>query len=286
MKIAIIGGAGRMGRWLTQYFISHGHRIIISDIVLENARELEKLSNVEVASKNSEAVKSANLIIISTPLEIAPKVIEEVARHAIKGSVIIEICSIKSKVIQLMRKLADTGIRPLSIHPLFGPGAKDLENRRIAVIPLVDSKVEIRLARDLFPEAKLVTIEADEHDRCMAVTLSLVYFINSVFSWVISEKDLLFLKELEGTTFKMQMVLAESIMSEEPSLNASIQIENRYTLDLIDNFLSKAIRLKTLILERNSNDFSAIHESIESVLHQDPDFSKAYKRMYKLLDIL
>jgi prephenate dehydrogenase len=286
MKIAIIGGAGRMGRWLTRYFTSHGHKITISDIHLDKAKIFAESANVELAHNNFEAAKSADLIVISTPLKITPTVIKEITRYVTKDSIITEICSIKSEVIRVMREIAKLGVRPLSIHPLFGPGARSLQDRRIAIVPVINSKAEVDLAQDLFPEAELVAVEAEEHDRAIAVTLSLVYFLNSVFSWVLSEKDLVFLRKLAGTTFRMQLVLAESIMAEEPTLNTSIQLGNQYAPEILEDFLSKARILKDWITERNTKDFLVLHERIETILNQDPDFSKAYSNMYKILDNL
>jgi prephenate dehydrogenase len=286
MDVAVIGGAGHMGRWLVQYFLSRGDNVIISDVKLDEARTVAEETGVELAKNNFEAVKSVELIVVSTPIQSIPKILHEVAPHARTGTIIIEISSIKAR---LMKNLADTArlnLRPLSIHPLFGPGTRKLEGRKIALIPIFNSETEEKTVKKLFPEADIVVIDAEEHDRAMALTLSLPHFINIALASVISLENIELLKKLEGPTFKLQMILTESIMTEDPTLQASIQLDNKYTPQYLNKFLSKAKIIEKWIENKEGEKITALCNDMLTSLSKDVDLSRSYHQMYRILEKL
>jgi prephenate dehydrogenase len=287
MRVTIIGGAGRMGCWLAHYFSSGGHEVTVSDINLDKAKALSETTGVKLAKNNVEAVKDADLIVVSTPIQVTPKVINEIASHIRKGAVVAEISSLKSSVVGTMTKIAEfRGVRPLSIHPLFGPGAQKLAGKKIAVIPIIDSETEMKLAKELFPEAVFIAAGAEEHDQAMGLSLSLTYFANMVFASIVGEEDIRTLKRLGGTTFTLQLTLAESVMTEEPTLHAAIQMENEHTSQYLDKFISRASTIKTWITKKDKEKFVAFCNYVLSLLSKDADFTKAYENMYKVLETL
>ncbi len=284
MRVTIIGGAGRMGRWLTQYFSSRGYEVTVSDLKLEKAKALAEATGVKLAKNNVEAVKDADLIVVSTPIQATPKVINEIKSHIRKGTVVAEISSLKSTVVETMTKIAELGVKPLSIHPLFGPGAQKLAGKKIVVIPIINSKAEMKLVKELFPEAEIIAVGVEEHDRAMGLSLSLTYFVNMVFASIVGEEDIEALKRLGGTTFTLQLTLAESVMTEEPALHAAIQMENEHTSQYIDKFLSRANTIKEWITKKDKEKFTALHRHIQDLLSKDADFKNAYGRMYEVLE--
>jgi prephenate dehydrogenase len=286
MKIAVIGGSGRMGRWFTQYFVSKGHEVIISDVKVEEASTFAEKVGVKFARNNAEAVKSADLIIVSTPIRVVPLVIKEITNFLRKGTIIAEISSLKTNVIDALESLAKLNVHPLSIHPLFGPGAEKLSERKIAVIPVVNSKTEIKLAKKIFPEGKIILVEAEEHDRVMSLILSLPHFINIVFGSIIVDECLASLKMLEGTTFKLQLALTNSVLMEEQTLQTSIQMDNKYVPKLLEKFTTNSKNLIKMIMEKEEEKFTSIYKSLRISLSQDPNFSKSYLKLYKILDSL
>jgi prephenate dehydrogenase len=286
MKIAIIGGAGRMGRWLTKYFVSKGNKVIVSDAKLEEMRIFAEASEAEFAVNNLKAAREGDLIVVSTPIQKTPTVISEITPHMRRGTVVAEISSIKSGVIEVLAKAAELGLRPLSIHPLFGPGAKDLKGRKIALVPVVNPEREAKLVEDMFPEADVIIVDADEHDRVMAPTLALTHFMNIVFASVLGEEDLMLLKTLGGTTFQLQITLAESVMTEDPALHSAIQIRNEHTLKYVNKFLSRAELIKKMIAKKDESSVIEFCKKVQSLFYKDAEHSKAYEKMYRILDVL
>ena len=76
MRVAIIGGAGRMGRLFARYFIQRGDEVVISDVNWEEAVRFAGSLNAEAVQSNSEATGSSELIVICTPVMDVPKVVD------------------------------------------------------------------------------------------------------------------------------------------------------------------------------------------------------------------
>ncbi|MDH5439675.1 MAG: prephenate dehydrogenase/arogenate dehydrogenase family protein [Candidatus Bathyarchaeota archaeon] len=284
MNVSIIGGGGRMGRWLVRHFLSQGHNVRISDIETEEATAFAESVGASFSEDNVEAVEDADLTVVSTPITVAARVLREIAPSVKEDSIVAEISSLKSDVVPVLLEMAETRVKPLSIHPLFGPGIKRLEEEKIALIPVVDLSSEIESVSRFFPGAEVVVVEADEHDRAMALTLSLPHFLNILFASVVSEEDLVFLKKLGGTTFTLQLTLSESVMAESPELYASIQINDEYTVRYLDRFLSKAETVREWIAKKDAKSFTEFYSSAQTSLSKDEDFSKSYERIYKALE--
>jgi prephenate dehydrogenase len=283
MLIAVIGGAGKMGAWFARYFLEHGHEVIISDIKVDKAGEIAKSMNVKMAASNVEAAKRADLILISTPIDVTPKVLVEIAPELSECTVLAEISSLKSRIIPVLKNIAKRGVKTLSLHPLFGSGARGIVGEKIALIPVIDPLLEEELAKKIFPEAKIILVDCDLHDRIMALTLALTHFINIVFASIIGEENINVLKRLGGTTFTLQAVISEAVMCEDPALYASIQMDNEYTIKYLDKFMLKADKLRSIIKEKDFNAFTEIYSEVRGMLSRDEDFEKAYERMYRAL---
>jgi prephenate dehydrogenase len=286
LRIAIIGGAGKMGRWFTRYFASQGHKIVISGVKLDKLKAFAREANVAFADNNAKAVKDADIAIISVPIPATAKLIREVAPNLRKGTVIAEIASLKFGIIEALVEASRLGVIPLSLHPLFGPGAQKLKENKIVVVPVLNSAAEIKLAKRLFQEAEIVVADADEHDRIMALTISLPYFMNIAFASTLGEEDISKLKKFGGTTFAFQLTLTESVMNEDPALNASIQMHSEYAIKYIEAFLSKAENLRKIISEKNQKDFIDFCKEVQGLLSKDTDFFKAYEKEYKAIEAM
>jgi len=274
-----------MGRWLVRHFLRQGHNVRISDIKTEETKAFAESVGASFSEDNSEAVEDADLTVVSTPITATPQVLREIAPSVKEDSIVAEISSLKSGVVPVLLGMAETHIKPLSIHPLFGPGVKKLEEEKIALIPVVDASSEVESASRFFPGAEVVVVEAEEHDRAMALTLSLPHFLNILFASVISEENLVFLKKLGGTTFTLQLTLSESVMTESPELYASIQMNDEYTVRYLDRFLSKAENVRDWIAKKDTKSFTEFYSSAQTSLSKDEDFSKSYERMYRALEL-
>lgn len=280
-----MGGAGRMGVWFTRYFSSRGFPTVISDVRAEEARSVASDLGAEMKETSISAVRDVDLVLICAPIVETPEIISEIAPHMRKGAVLAEVSSVKERVVKALREAASIGVQPLCIHPMFGPTAESMKDETIAVIPVIEVDGETDLAASLFDEAKIVVVEQEEHDRLMAIVLSLTYFMNLAFARVLREADIISVKRLAGTTFTVQLAVAESIVSEDPGLVASLLRDNRYTEGLLEGFISEAEIVRRLIEERSEN-FDCLYDSLRASFRRDPDYHEADERRRRAFEAL
>ena len=285
MKVAVIGGAGRIGAWFVDYFSSKGFPTVISDPRIEETHSVALAVGVEIAENNIRAVKNADLALICVPIDKIAEVLHEVAPHMKKEAVLAEVSSIKEKTIEALRRASSFGVRPLSIHPMFGPATKSLKGKTIVVVPVIDGDFEADIAKSLFEEANIVVSDKREHDSAMGIVLSLTYFMNLAFAQVFSKMDIKSLKMVAGTSFTVQLAIAESIVSEEPNLVASLLRENRFADDYFDSFISKTKEIRELI-NSDYEGFIQLYDSLRVSLGSDPDYSRAAERRQRAFEAL
>jgi prephenate dehydrogenase len=286
MRVSIVGGAGKMGKWFVRYFLNKGHQVILSDTRLEEAKIAAKLSGAELAKDNIEAVRKAELTVVSTPIEVTPKVLKQISKEFGHTKTVMELSSLKSKTIPVLKEIAKKGVRTISIHPLFGPGVKKDAEVKIALVPVFNLSSELKFVKKLFQSMEIFVVDVEKHDKTMALTLSLPHFLNIIFASIVSDEDIEMLKKLGGTTFTIQLMLCEGVMTEDPKLYSTIQINNKYTSHYLENLLWKAKNLKKQIENKETNQFSKMYIDIQNKLSKDKKFDKAYERMYKILEAL
>jgi prephenate dehydrogenase len=269
-----------MGSWFVEYFASRGHSVTLTDTEADAALKVADASGAERADSIPEAVHDADCTLICVPIEDMGPVILEAASVMRAGSVLMEISSVKHPTFAPMRTAADMGFRPLSLHPMFGPSAEGLIDKTMVVVPVVDGEEEEALAKSLFGDAAVIVVDHEEHDRAMAIVLSLTYFMNMALAGILRDEDLQKLKRLAGTTFTVQLAVAEGIMAEDPGLVASLLIENPYTVEYLERYISQASEIKSII-SRDPDGFEELHESFVESVEKDPDFRCADMRRYR-----
>jgi prephenate dehydrogenase len=280
MRVAVIGGAGRMGSWFVRHFTEMGFSTTLHDLKVDAAEAVANATGAELSRTSRGAVLGADLVLVCVPIKDTWEVITEVSPYMKRGAVLAEVSSLKEPTRKALLTVADGGVKPLSIHPLFGPAAEDLKGKTVVVVPVVDGDSEYGVAEGLFEGANLVVAGHEEHDRAMAVVLSLTYFMNLAFARVLSREDIALLKRLAGTTFTVQLTLAESVVSENPGLVESLFNENKFTMNYLNRFHSCAEEIKGLI-EGDTQGFFKLFDSLLVAMGKDPDLQLADDRRFK-----
>ena len=226
MKIAIIGGAGKMGRWFAGFLLKEGHEVMIT------GRSADRLKNAGeqlgiVTATNVEAVRWADLVLLSVPIDDFVDVVKQVAPYTRPDQTVIEITSVKMLPLETMHAYMHSS-RILGVHPMFGPGATSLAGHNIVLTPT--SEIEEELAHKvgtylIARGARIVTMTPDEHDKMMSVVLSLCHFIALVSAdTLLNVGKLQQLNSIGGTSYRMLMTFIASVISEDPSLYAALQM--------------------------------------------------------------
>jgi prephenate dehydrogenase len=282
-EIAIIGAGGNMGCWFSRYFNKKGIGLSVYDL---DASSLKSYSNTVICNNISDCVHDADLVLICVPIKYTPSMIEECASQMKPGAILAEISSVKSQTFRSLRKLPST-IKPLCIHPMFGPGRADSKQMKILLIPVKNKENEFKISKEIFEEAAITVIpNANIHDKLIAIVLGLTHYTNIVFASLISKENFSYLREVSGTTFELQSLLAASMFTEEPDLVASLLLENKSVTKHIQRYLCEANKIAKLIFNGNSTDLMAKYVKTRATLQQQQNLELSYKVMYNIVEKL
>lgn len=276
-KVTVIGAGGQMGQWFTKYFTSGGFEVTGYDS--EN-----KVSGKDIIVSESlvGGILKADYVVLCTPTRRTPEIIRLIAKEMKRGTYLIEISSEKSKVVSSLAKMP-AKINPICIHPMFGPGIKTIKSQNIISVPIKDAKKELTVAKTLFEGANFVTIDAAEHDKKIAVILGLTHLMNLVFANIISKDEKMNLTEkMSGTTFRVQKILAESIMTESPELIETI-IANPEIRRVAEEIWKDIGRLLTSVQESKTEEVVNYIKECQERLAKHTDIDESYKKLAKMV---
>jgi prephenate dehydrogenase len=280
-NIAIIGAGGDMGYWFSKYF-NKKHKVLS----LYDIRPIcqKPPNNAIIYTNMGDCVKKADLVLVCVPVKTTPQIIEECASKMKSGAILAEISSVKRRSFEALKKIR-TGIIPLCIHPMFGPGKMNLKQMKILMIPVSNEQNELKISNKIF-DGSLITVIRDSnvHDRLIAIVLGLTHFMNIIFANFLSKQDLSYLSEIAGTSFEMQSLLMASILTERPSLVVDLLIENPSVKMFIQSYLTEAKKVAKLIFDGNSADLGMNLQKTKKTLQGEQNLQLSYKRMYDILE--
>jgi prephenate dehydrogenase len=242
MKVAIIGGTGKMGRWFSKFFLEEGDQVVVSGRNKEKLAKMKDEFGVEVGD-NVNAVKSADRVLISVPIDNFEEVIKEIHSHVRPNQVIMDICSVKEFPVKVMHKYIKTGVT-LGIHPLFGPNVESIQNQNFVLTPT--SNEEERFANDFkkWLEERHVNVSVmspKKHDELMSVVLGLPHFIGVVVcDTLLDYPNFHETKRTAGTSYRLLLALTETVVSQDPEFYASLQMHLPNVENVEDLFCEKS----------------------------------------------
>jgi len=287
MKIAIIGGSGKMGRWFASFLLKDGKEVIITGRNEKKLLEAKQQLGVEVAT-NVEVAKSADVVLISVPIDNFEEVVEQLCPYTHSGQVIIDITSIKVSPVETMHKHIKTGL-VLGAHPMFGPGARDIANQNFILTPTNEEETALAQKIREYLEARgarATMMTPYEHDEMMAVILGLSHFIAIVSADTLLNFDRL--REMEaigGSTYKVLLTLVGSVISEDPEFYASLQMSLPNMTKIEKLFQRSSETWANIVRNKDRQEFVNRMNILKNRLEKgELDFKKAYENMYKIAE--
>ena len=254
-RALVIGGHGKMGRWMADFLASQGFAITIAD----PAGEVPGYDWLEDWSSDP---LEQDFIVVATPLKTAAGVLEELARRRPPG-VIFDIGSLKTPLRGGLESLRQAGCRVTSVHPMFGPDTQLLSGRHVIFID-VGAPGALEEARDLFEStmADRVVMSLDEHDRLIAFVLGLSHALNIAFFTALagSGEAAPRLARMSSTTFDAQLDVASRVAAENPELYYEIQRLNAYGAEPLEALRLAVERIQRAVGNDDIDSFVAMME--------------------------
>jgi prephenate dehydrogenase len=281
-SVAIIG-AGKMGLWFCNYFSKkNNHEVLLYDKRKIKLDSKKFAGNITVCKSLQPCVSKADIVIVCVPIRITIPVINKCVSMMKKGACIVEISSLKMDIFDSLLDIPDYLV-PLSIHPMFGPGAKKLSDTKLLVIPIRNEKREQKLVRTLFKDARIIVIkDPKSHDSIMAVILGMIYYVNLLLANTLSKENITLLKRVSGTTFYLQTLLFESILTDNSSLISSLLADNKRLVKYLKKYNEQSARLFEMIT-KNKNMLETRINRIKEGYANKKDIRSSYEKMYSII---
>jgi prephenate dehydrogenase len=287
-RIAIIGGAGKMGRWLSRFLLEDEFRVTIADANEKNLADAGRRLGVAIAASNIDALRGADFILLCVPIETLEEVLEEIGPHVQSAQVVIDITSTKERPVDLMHRYIENG-RILGAHPLFGPGAGSIANKNVVLTPTDDKEATLADKVTAYLQAKgarVSRMSPQEHDETMSLVLGLSHFIALVAAdTLLSSGEIRPMETSGSSTYKVLLTLIESVLSEDPELYASLQMSLPRVTYFEELFRGKTAEWADLVAGKNRREFAERMKALKSKLEKvAPDFVKSYEKMYRIVE--
>lgn len=238
--IGIIGGKGRMGKYFADFFRKNGYEVIISE-------KGTKLSNLQLAKK-------ADVVIVSVPIGVTEKVIDQVAPYVKKSGLLMDMTSLKEMPMKAMEKAKASY---LGFHPLFGPFCS--AEGQIAVLCKGRGAKWHKWLKEILENNKLdvYDLTASQHDNLMAYVQALSHFTEIVLADTlrksgINMKDFL---KYQSPSYRLKLDMMGRILNQDPNLYAQIQIQNPKGIKAIQAFLKSTEKWTNLVKDKNVEKF-------------------------------
>jgi prephenate dehydrogenase len=278
----IIGGTGRMGVWFADFFAANGCRVMICDKNESQARKLAKRRKFKFIKRHAKAAELSDIIILATPTYSTNSVLKKIVPHISKTTLLVEISSFKEPIRKTIQGLTKSGVPVLSIHPMFGPSARNLADKAVIV---VQEPRENPIARSFLSMlrksgANIVRSNFREHDRIVAMTLALPHLMNFAFLETLRNTSLSLseARVIGGTTFRLQLLLAEALYHENLHNETSILADGKYSRKLYAAFAQRVDQLRHAARSDNQRELMTYLRKEHAYVRKDPMFLSAYER--------
>lgn len=239
----VIGGAGQMGRWFVDFLDSQGFDVTVAD----PAGAVEGYPHF---ADWKETEDEFDVTVVAAPIGVSARILAEIADIGRSG-LIFDIGSLKSPLDDALRRLAASGAKVTSVHPMFGPETELLSGRHVLFLEVGVPEATAE-ARQLFASTMAQQIEMDleHHDRLIAYVLGLSHALNIAFFTALAKsgEKVPRLAELSSTTFDAQLDVANRVARESPQLYFEIQAENPHNLATLHE-LADAVEEITRLVE-------------------------------------
>lgn len=292
MRVAVIG-AGGMGLLFAGQFKGAGFEVVLSSRTKEKLAKAAASLGVEAAENNVAAVRGADVVVVSVPVDEARKVLGEIRPHVKMGSVVIELTSVKKFLLPELKKFRCDVI---SLHPMFGPSVRSFDAQVFIVCP-VRGESRLSWLREFIEkrQGKVVMSNVDEHDRIMSIVQCLTHFAYISVASTIKRSgvDVKDTRRFSSPIYELMLDMIVRIVGQDPHMYAGIQMRNPYAKRTLALFLSEASALKKAVDSKNEKKFVEIMSSsakclgdMESALYKSNKVLAALREEVKQLKTL
>lgn len=232
MKLAIIG-FGRLGAHLSQFMSEH-FDIVVYDKDISKKKMVKDMGHTWCS--NMEEASNADIIIPFVPISCFEETIQEIGKYAKAGTLVVDVCSVKVKPVEMMQEHLGEGIQILATHPMFGPDSteKTLWGQKLVLCPI---KIENELYENIkhfLNKFGLKVIEStpEEHDHQIANTLLLSHLVGRTLLDFGAEKH-----DIDTLGYRRLLKILGTVENDSWQLFEDMNRYNPYAKEMRETFL-------------------------------------------------
>ena len=249
-KVAVIGGAGKMGNWTANLLKGDGNEIIVIDPVLKNGNTIKDCAEADV-------------VIVSVPIHATEGILKELDGICGEDTLIFDLSSLKSSLLDTLRDMAKRK-KVCSVHPMFGPSATSMYNRNLIICDC-GNETAVKEASELFDDrgGNIRIMDAGEHDGYMSYVLGLTHAVNIALFTALERSGKTFndLQSVASTTFNKGLDTNRSVASEDPMLYYEIQHVNSHRDEMWNLFCDAVKDVREASVSDDPKKFRDIMEA-------------------------
>jgi len=246
-SITIVGGNGKMGKWMQRYFESMGAKVNV----------------IDVSAGVPEDMRDSDVVVISVPISSVGSVLEEADRLCRKDALIFDVSSVKTPFTMKLKDMAERR-KVCSVHPMFGPSAASMNGRNVIVCDC-GCKAAVSEASELFDNdgSNIIVTDIGRHDELIAYVLGFAHASNITFFTALSDSGIPFrqLKETSSTTFERCLAACLPVSEENASLYHSIQRMNARSEEMWDVYENALKKVRDASLTDDDDMFAELMDS-------------------------
>lgn len=286
MKISVIGGTRGLGRWIAAFLCKKGFDVVITGRDTMAGELVSKKIGASYTNNNAEAASTSDVVILSLPIDVTPKIIKELAPLVKEGSLLLDVTSVKEEPAMLMEKYASPGVEVIPTHPMFGPRIRSLDGQVVVLTPENKGSWYYRVLEFLEKEnTRIIVTTPEVHDRMMSIVQGLTHFAYVSIAATIEKLDI-DIKEsrkFASPIYNLMLDTIARITAQNPYLVYSIQTSNKYIKESHETFNDTFQELKNMI--SNGDEEGFVHTMSNAAKHID-DLESALGRSDKAISAL
>lgn len=216
-KCVIYGGAGGMGKIMSEMLFAHGYDVTIvrSTGVVLSYPSMEK----------TVIPAEAEFAMVSVPMKMTGEIIVR-ATSQLTAKRIYEICSMKNHLKSAIARANKNGSEVISLHPMFGPGIRALRDKPVVFCGEPGQFKEDPIWKAFEAEgSRMLTVPLESHDRLMSYILQFTHLMNIIYFTVLSNSgiDIKQLEQAASPICARQILNAKTVARQDPQLYFEIQ---------------------------------------------------------------
>jgi chorismate mutase / prephenate dehydrogenase len=257
--IVIIGGKGKMGMLFSDLFQRSGYHVHCIDC--DNTDQLET------------AVQNAILVMISVPINLTTNVIEQLPTLP-SNCLLVDITSCKDAPLQAMLQQHSGPV--MGLHPMFGPGQKDLAKQLVLTCEgRASEQAQWLLDQFTIWGCLVKPIAAVQHDQLMMHVQAMRHLLTFAMGKQLADSGLDIDRVIEASSpiYRLELAMVGRLFAQNSELYADIWLSHSELPDQLASFIDVLNQLHTALTDQDK-------PTLQQTFEQTGDYFTHWKQSF------